>query len=290
MSFERLVRFVPKGDSNAVLIGQPVHSEVDVGAAVRKGQDVQVKVYSGSSVLSPGTPTDKIEVIDRVLSPLSMQEVGTIRCIGLNYRGHANEVGMKIPDIPVVFMKPATSLADPWPAPTVIPKHTLKDDCADFESELAVVIGKPCKNVSKEEALDYVLGYTANNDISSRVSQLNQSQWCYSKGYDGACPLGPTLVSAEVIKDPSKLKLRGLLNGKVVQESGLDDLIFDVPEIVSFCSQGTTLLPGTTIITGTPAGIGWGRNPKLTLHGGDEFVVEILPHIGSLVNVMEEEK
>lgn len=118
--------------------------------------------------------------------------------------------------------KPATALADPWPAPTVIPKHTLKDDCADFESELAVVIGKTCKNVSKEEALGYVLGYTANNDISSRVSQLNQSQWSYSKSYDGACPLGPTLVSAAVVKDPSKLKMRGLLNGKVVQESGLE--------------------------------------------------------------------
>lgn len=118
--------------------------------------------------------------------------------------------------------KPQTSLADPWPVPTVIPKHTLKDDCADYESELAVVIGKTCKNVSKEEALDYVLGYTASNDISSRVSQLNQSQWSYSKGYDGACPVGPTLVSAEIFKDPSKFKMRGLLNGKVVQESGLE--------------------------------------------------------------------
>lgn len=290
MSFDRLVRFVPKGGSSSVLIGEPVDSSVDVGAAVRKGQDVQVKVFSGSSVLSPGSATDKVEVIDRVLSPLDTPEVGTVRCIGLNYRGHAKEVGMKIPEVPVVFMKPATSLADPWPAPTVIPKHTLKDDCADYESELAVVIGKTAKNVSKEQALDYVLGYTACNDISSRVQQLNQSQWSYSKGFDGACPIGPTLVSTKAIADPSKLKLRGLLNGKVVQESGLDDLIFDVAELVSWCSQGTTLLPGTLIITGTPAGIGWGRNPKLTLHGGDEFVVEILPHIGSLYNVLEDEK
>lgn len=104
----------------------------------------------------------------------------------------------------------------------MIPKHTLKDDCADYESELAVVIGKTCKNVSKEQALDYVLGYTASNDISSRVSQLNQSQWSYSKGFDGACPIGPTLVSAQAFKDPSKFKMRGLLNGKVVQESGLE--------------------------------------------------------------------
>lgn len=104
----------------------------------------------------------------------------------------------------------------------MIPKHTLKDDCADYESELAVVIGKTAKNVSKEQALDYVLGYTASNDISSRVQQLNQSQWSFSKGFDGACPIGPTLVSTKAISDPSKLKLRGLLNGKVVQESGLE--------------------------------------------------------------------
>ncbi|ROW13247.1 hypothetical protein VPNG_04824 [Cytospora leucostoma] len=290
MSFERLVRFVPKGNSDVVLIGQPVDSDVDVGAAVRKGQEVQVKVFSGSSVLSAGSPTDKIEVIDRVLSPLTEQETGPIRCIGLNYRKHAEEVNLKIPDVPVVFLKPPTAVADPWPAPTVIPKHALKDDSADYESELAVVIGKTAKNVSKEEALDYVLGYTANNDISNRVSQLNQSQWCFSKGFDGANPLGPTLVSSQVIRDPSKLKLRGLLNGKVVQESGLDDLIFSVAELVSWVSQGTTLRPGTVIITGTPGGIGWGRDPKLTLHEGDEFVVEILPHIGSLHNVFVEEK
>lgn len=104
----------------------------------------------------------------------------------------------------------------------MIPKHTLKDDCADYESELAVIIGKTCKNVSKEEAMGYVLGYTACNDISSRVSQLNQSQWCFSKGFDGACPIGPTLVSPKAVEDPAKLKMRGLLNGKVVQESGLE--------------------------------------------------------------------
>lgn len=104
----------------------------------------------------------------------------------------------------------------------MIPKHTLKDDSADYESELAVVIGKTCKNVSEAEALDYVLGYTASNDISSRVSQLNQSQWCYSKGFDGSCPIGPVLASAKAVGDPSKLHMRGFLNGEVVQESGLE--------------------------------------------------------------------
>jgi 2-keto-4-pentenoate hydratase/2-oxohepta-3-ene-1,7-dioic acid hydratase in catechol pathway len=129
---------------------------------------------------------------------------------------------MAIPDIPVVFMKPSTSLADPYPAPTIIPKHTLKDESCDYESELVIVIGKKCKNVSEAEALDYVIGYTASNDVSSRASQFAQSQWSYSKGFDGACPIGPVIVSTKLIPDPGKLKLRGLKNGKVMQDCGCE--------------------------------------------------------------------
>lgn len=121
-----------------------------------------------------------------------------------------------------VCRKPSTALADPYPAPTIIPKFTIQDDCADYEAELAVVIGKECKNVSEADAMDYVLGYTAANDVSSRKSQFSQTQWCFSKGFDGSCPLGPVLVSKAVVPDPSKLKLRGLKNGKVLQECGLE--------------------------------------------------------------------
>jgi len=129
---------------------------------------------------------------------------------------------MAIPPIPTVFTKPSTALADPYPAPTIIPKFTLKDDCCDYESELVVVIGKKCKDVSEADALDYVLGYTAANDVSSRVSQLAQSQWSYSKGFDGACPIGPTIVSKELIPDVGKLRLRGLKNGRVLQDEGCE--------------------------------------------------------------------
>ncbi|KAK3488182.1 uncharacterized protein B0T23DRAFT_387475 [Neurospora hispaniola] len=290
MSFSRLVRFVPKGDDSKVLIGEPVDSQVDVGAAVRKGEDVEVNVYSGTSVLDAGSPTGNKAIIGRILSPVTAQEAGTIRCIGLNYKKHAEEAKMSIPEIPTLFLKPATALADPYPAPTPIPKHTIESDSADYESELAIIIGKDCKNVSEAEALDYVLGYTASNDISSRASQFAQTQWCYSKGFDGSCPIGPVLVSKEVIGDVGGLKVRGLKNGKVVQESPLTDLIFSVQEIISFLSQGTTLPKGTVIITGTPAGVGFAKNPKELLHDGDEFVVEILPHIGSLYNVMKNEQ
>ncbi|KAI6780264.1 uncharacterized protein J7T54_003043 [Emericellopsis cladophorae] len=281
-AFSRLVRFVPKSNTTKVLIGQPTQQELDIGAAVRKGQEVAAHVFSGSSVLAPGQNTGATETIERILSPLAQNEVGTIRCIGLNYKQHAAEVKMDMPTIPTVFMKPSTTLADPWPAQTILPKLTQADDCGDYESELAIVIGQTAKNVSEADAMNYVLGYTAANDISSRTSQLNQSQWSFSKGFDGACPIGPTLVSTSIVPDPCKLRIRGLKNGNV-------DMIFSVPKLVSFLSQGTTLPAGTVIITGTPAGVGLGRKPKETLREGDEFAVEILPHIGTLVNVFKNE-
>ncbi|KAK4165175.1 hypothetical protein QBC43DRAFT_369305 [Cladorrhinum sp. PSN259] len=290
MAFERLVRFVPKDDPSKVLIGEPADSSLDVGLAVYQNKDVLVNLYSGTSVLSPGSPTGQTAVIGQILSPVTVTEAGTIRCIGLNYKRHAEEAKMSIPDIPTLFLKPPTSLAGPWPEPTVIPKHTIASDSADYESELAIVIGKEAKNVSEADALDYVLGYTACNDVSSRASQFAQTQWCYSKGFDGACPIGPVLVNKEVIKDVGGLRLRGLKNGKAVQDSPLTDLIFSVEQIVSFVSQGTTLQPGTVIITGTPAGVGFAHKPQELLHDGDEFIVEILPHIGSLVNKLQNEK
>ncbi|PQE25450.1 hypothetical protein CJF30_00000155 [Rutstroemia sp. NJR-2017a BBW] len=288
-SFKRLVRFIPKS-SNEVLIGQPTDPEIDVGAAVIEGKDVGVDVYSGTSVLDPGSSTGTTKEIGRLLSPLAESEVGTIRCIGLNYVQHAHEVKMAIPDLPTVFMKPSTSLADPYPASTIIPKFALKDDCCDYESELVIVIGEKCKDVSEADALNYVLGYTAANDVSSRASQFAQSQWCFSKSFDGACPIGPVLVSKELIPDPSKLRVKGKKNGKVMQDCGTDDLIFSVSKIVSFLSQGTTLLPGTIILTGTPAGVGNSFEPKEYLREGDTFAVEISPYIGTLMTKFEYQK
>ncbi|KAG8630627.1 hypothetical protein KVT40_002246 [Elsinoe batatas] len=290
MAFKRLIRFVPASNASGVLLGEPVEAALDVGRALRSGQDVQARVFSGKSALDPGSLTDKVEKVGKVLSPLTQKEVGTIRCIGLNYKQHAAEVKLDEPSEPVVFMKPETSLADPWPAPTVIPKFTIEHDTADYESELAVIIGKPCKNVSEADALSYVLGYTASNDVSSRKKQFSQSQWCFSKGFDGACPIGPTLVSPELIPDPAKLHVRGLKNGEVMQDCGVDDLIFNIPKIISFVSQGTTLPPGTVILTGTPAGVGVGKNPKQFLRDGDEFAVEILPHIGTMTTIYQNEK
>lgn len=155
-------------------------------------------------------------------------------------------MALPIPEVPTLFMKPASSLADPWPAPTVLPKITQQDNTGDYESEMVIVIGRDAKDVSESEALDYVLGYTAANDVSSRTSQMNQSQWSFSKGFDGACPIGmyieavyysrefctdlisigPVLVSATLIPDASKLQIRGLKNGSVMQNCPLTYVIF----------------------------------------------------------------
>lgn len=119
--------------------------------------------------------------------------------------------------------KPATSLADPYPAPTVVPRFHDKDNCCDYESELAIIIGRTCKNVSEEKALDYVLGYTASNDVSHRDTQLETSQWSFSKGFDKACPIGPCLVSPALIPDPSKLRVRGIKNKDKVLQDGMTE-------------------------------------------------------------------
>ena len=164
---------------------------------------MEVTIYSGSSVLSPGSPTDKTDTIHKVLSPLSASELGggCIRCIGLNYRAHAEEAGLDLPKVPPVFLKPSTALANPYPTDTTpLPTLSVESESGDYESELAVVLGREVKNVREEEVKDgmlgrgraagVLLGYTAANDVSCRKAQFDQSQWCYSKSFDGACPLG----------------------------------------------------------------------------------------------------
>ncbi|KAJ9104358.1 hypothetical protein QFC19_004000 [Naganishia cerealis] len=288
--YARLVRFIPKAGSGKPLIGEPEDATQDVGLAAYNSEPIKVSVFSGSSVLQPGEKTGESFEVERLLSPLAEEEVGTIRCIGLNYVKHAHEVKMALPTVPVLFMKPSTALADPYPAPTVIPKAYVGDNAADYESELVVVIGKSCKNVSESEAMQYVAGYTASNDVSSRAQQFAQSQWCYSKSFDGACPVGPAFVPASRVRDIGEMSIEGRKNGQVVQKSRLDDLIFTVPKIVSFLSQGTTLKPGTIILTGTPAGVGWSFEPKNLLHDGDEFSVYVSHGVGTLINKIVEEK
>jgi 2-keto-4-pentenoate hydratase/2-oxohepta-3-ene-1,7-dioic acid hydratase in catechol pathway len=212
----------------------------------------------------------------------------SIFAIGLNYREHAAETGAKLPEYPVVFMKNTSSL-QASDAPIILPRH-LRSDRVDYEAELAVVLGRDCKNVSVDDALDYVLGYTCANDVSARDWQKDYGggQWVKGKSFDTFCPLGPVMVTADRIPNPQILPIRSMLNGRICQESYTGDMIFTVAEIISFLSGSTTLKAGTVILTGTPSGVGAAANPPHFLKPGDEIAVEITG-IGRLTNSVEEE-
>lgn len=215
-----------------------------------------------------------------LLAPL---QPTAVYCIGLNYRAHAEESGAPIPSHPVLFMKSPAALQHPG-APIELPR-ALRSEQVDYEVELAVVIGRECKNVSPREALDYVAGYTCANDVSSRDWQkdFGGGQWCRGKTFDTFLPLGPCLVTPDELTDPQTLSLRTLVNGEVLQDSNTADMIFPVRELISFLSGSSTLLPGSVIITGTPSGVGMGRTPPRWLVPGDTVTVEV-SGIGSLTN------
>ncbi len=219
---------------------------------------------------------------------MNLPAIPAIFCIGLNYRQHAAETKAKLPQFPVVFMKSPAAVIGPG-EPIMLPRH-LRSDEVDYECELAVVIGKTCKNVSRKDALDCVAGYTCANDVSARdwQRQWGGSQWCRGKTFDTFCPLGPRLVAREEIPDPNELRIRTILNGEVMQDSNTRDMIFDVPALIEFLSGSTTLLPGTVILTGTPHGVGMARTPPRWLRPGDTVTVEI-EKIGSLTNPVIEE-
>jgi 2-keto-4-pentenoate hydratase/2-oxohepta-3-ene-1,7-dioic acid hydratase in catechol pathway len=229
--------------------------------------------------------TESVADVAKILAPI---KPAAILCIGLNYRRHALETGAKMPEYPILFMKGPNTLQNPHD-PILLPTH-LRSSQVDYECELAVVIGRACKNVSPKEALDYVLGYTCANDVSARDWQKDWggSQWCRGKTFDTFLPLGPCLVTRETIADPSGLPIRTVLNGEVMQESNTDDLIFDVPALISFLSGSTTLEAGTVICTGTPHGVGMARQPPVWLQAGDEVTIEI-EGIGRLTNPVRQE-
>lgn len=233
----------------------------------------------------------EFEATDQLITPFQFLTPIDFRCIyaiGLNYRAHAEETGLEIPKYPMVFMKAPTAAQNPGD-PIVLPRY-LRSDKVDYEAELGVVIGRPCKNVKPDEALSYVLGYVCANDVSARDWQKEKGggQFCRGKTFDTFCPVGPCLATADEIPDPSKLTIRSFVNEEKMQESGTDDMIFDVPTLISFLSGSTTLLPGTLILTGTPSGVGEARNPKRYLVPGDEVTVEI-DGLGILTNPVVEE-
>lgn len=229
--------------------------------------------------------TGTVASVHQLLAPIPPQ---AILCIGLNYAAHAAEGGKPIPERPVVFMKTPSAVQRPG-GPIELPR-CLRSHRVDYEAELAVVIGKDCKNVHREEALKYVLGYTCANDVSARDWQRNGGggQWCRGKTFDTFAPLGPALVTTDELHDPSNLRITTTINDEKLQDSRTSDMIFSVAEIVEFLSSSTTLVAGTVILTGTPQGVGFARKPPRWLNPGDEVTVEI-EGVGRLSNPVVEE-
>lgn len=268
----RLVHFI--GEDRQTYIGKELTGD-------------QVEVMGHDAWWRPTETTGKVVEVpaQRRVHPLMPRNVF---CIGMNYRSHVEEMGGEVPDRPVVFMKPTTSVTSPG-MPICVPKCEHDGPETDQEAELAVVIGKHAKDVSVEDALDHVLGYTCANDVSARWWQKHGGggQFIRGKGFDTFCPLGPVLVThgeaEDEISDPQNLRITGSLDGEVLQDGNTSDMIFSVAELISFLSQDTTLYPGTVILTGTPPGVGWAREPKRLMRPGMVSRIEI-EKIGVLSN------
>ncbi|KAL1636211.1 hypothetical protein SLS58_009905 [Diplodia intermedia] len=275
-----LIRFIAKEDGQTHLGQVDAAQFLDVGIAVFDGNEVSAKEVTGG--LYDGVVTDRVLHVDKLLSPVTADQVPLIRCLGLNYRDHAKEASMPIPNEPILFIKPRTAINGPFPAKINVPK-VAQDGTSDYEAELTIVIAKDGKDIPEERALDYVLGYTCGNDVSARAQQFKNSQWCFSKGFDGSAPVGPVLVSGQAIGDPHALDIKAIHNKNVVQDSNTREMIFNIAKTVSFLSIGTTLEKGTLIMTGTGPGVGAMRNPKVVLQNGDDMRVQI-QGIGTLIN------
>ncbi|MEI6511869.1 MAG: fumarylacetoacetate hydrolase family protein [bacterium] len=255
----------------------------DVGGVVSYGIIEGNKVKALEGLPWEGMdPTGKEYDVSAVklLAPIEPPDV---IAIGLNYKAHATEGGMKFPSAPVIFLKATSTVIGPGDD-IVLPKMAPSE--VDYEAELVIVIGRTCRRVTESEALSFVLGYTCGNDVSARDAQLkNDIQWARGKSFDTFCPLGPW-IETEVDGDNLNLSIK--LNGEVMQSTNSSDMIFSCAKLVSYCSQFATLRPGTVIMSGTPSGVGFARKPPVFLKPGDKVEVTI-EGIGSLSNPVSAE-
>lgn len=266
------VRFSQPGYQN----GQPAYGILD-------GQTIRPTNHSWQDILAakqpPAAANGAIPLAAvTLLAPIDRP--GKIVCVGLNYLDHCRETNTPVPERPLLFAKFTTTIAHPG---SDITWSTGLTNEVDFEAELAVIIGRTCRRVRETDALAYVAGYTAANDVSARDIQMGDGQWIRGKSLDTFCPLGPVLVTADEIPDPQALTIRSLLNGRVMQNSHTGEMIFSVATLIAFCSQAFTLEPGDILLTGTPHGVGLGRDPRVYMQDGDVIVVEI-EGIGRLEN------
>lgn len=266
----KLIRYGASGSEKPGLIHNDKRYDV---SHIVEDFDSSFFALDGLSRLEKAFDPSKAKEISndtRLGSPV--KQPGKIICIGLNYRKHALESGMKIPTEPVVFFKATSSMVGPNDD-VVIPKNSEK---TDWEVELAVVIGKKANYVNEKDAMEYVAGYMLHNDVSERAYQLERGgQWVKGKSCDTFAPLGPFIATKDEIADPHNLSMKLSVNGELMQDGNTDDLIFNIPHIVSYLSEFMSLLPGDVISTGTPAGVGLGFSPPKYLKKGDVMELSI---------------
>lgn len=218
-------------------------------------------------------PLESAQLLAPVLKP------GKILCVGLNYRDHAIESNMPIPEVPTIFLKLPYAVTAP-DAEIVLPHNSNQPD---YEAELAVVIGRGGRNIRAKDWEQHVLGFTILNDVSTRDVQLATTQWTLGKSFDTFAPMGPVIVTRDEIADPHSLDIKLSIDGEVLQHSNTKHLIFRIPDLIAYIASIVPLEPGDVISTGTPAGVGLGRKPQRWLKPGEEIVVEI-EGIGKLRN------
>ncbi|KXH32827.1 fumarylacetoacetate hydrolase [Colletotrichum simmondsii] len=266
MSFTRLVRFEEDGKTH---YGDMIDSSDGKGFDVLEldgspwlGLKPTGRKVKTTKVLRAACPIRHLLTMKtQLLCPIEACPI--IICVGLNYKQHAEEAKLKVSTFPVIFTKPSDALAGPLDDIKVHPDAQIQ---LDYEGELVVIIGRDAKDVKEDQALDYILGYTAGNDVSARNFQLPDAsggQFCYAKSFDGFAPVGPAIWSTESVPDPQKLHLTTIVNGEVVQETDTSDMIWSVAQIIAHLSRGTTLRRGTVIMTGTPSGVGYFRDAFL---------------------------
>lgn len=255
---------------------------------IASGPDAMTALNAIVAQAENGQHADAV-VSDAVLMAPIPSPRKNIFCVGRNYMEHISEgekaqnIKVGVTEHPVFFTKPPTSIVPPEGDVLVFPEVS---EAIDYEVELAVVIGKPGRNISKESAFDHIFGYTILNDITARdVQRRHGGQYFKGKGLDGSCPVGPWIVTADAINDPHKLSIGLTVNGEPRQNGNTSDMIFDIPTLIASLSEGLTLEPGDIIATGTPSGVGYAMDPPHFLKAGDEVVCEVT-EIGQLRNTV----
>ena len=245
---------------------------------VELGRDTPLEVLA-----DPPVTDERVLLADVRLLPV-VPHPGKIVCVGLNYRAHAEEGGYDVPDYPALFSKFAETLVAAG-APILLPPESA---AVDFEAELAFVMGRPVRRASGASALEAVAGYTVANDISMRDYQYRTAQWLPGKNWAASTPLGPFLVTPDEVGDPHELDISLELNGERMQSANTRQFIFDVPTLVATISEFIPLAPGDVVLTGTPSGVGYRRDPKVLLRDGDRVTIQI-ERVGKLENPVSAE-